>query len=106
MDEILELACLEAITTDDIELILLNELIFFRSDINVRSATYGHFNFDKLGDEECRQLFRFKKTDMERLRLSLRVPDVIITTERYRVTGNYKIDCFSLNLQIYEASDQ
>lgn len=73
--------------TDDIEYILINELLFFRSEIRIRSTSYGNFNFMGLCNEECRQLFRFNKMDMERLRITLAIPDVIKTTQRYHVSG-------------------
>jgi len=91
MEEILELVCLDEMTTDDVEHILLNELLFFRSEIHFRSTSYGHFNLDKISNESCRQLFRFEKRDLERLRLNLGIPDVIETAQRYRVTGRYLV---------------
>jgi len=89
MEEILELVCLDEITTVDIEHILINELLFFRSEIHIRSSSYGHFKLDKISNESCRQHFRFEKQDLKRLRLNLVVPDVIETAQRYRVTGKY-----------------
>lgn len=91
MEEMLSLVCLDEMSTDDVEHILINELLLFRSGIRIRSTSYGNFNFHQLSDEECRQLFRFDKRDMERLRFTLAIPDVIKTTQRYHVSGNYKI---------------
>lgn len=88
MEELLELVYLVEITTDDVECILVNELLSFRCDVRVRSHSFGNFNLDQLNDEECRQMFRFEKTDLERLRIMLGIPDIIETKQRYRISGN------------------
>jgi len=89
MEELLELVCLEEITNDDVECILLNELISFRSEIRVRSQVFGNFNLEELNNEECRQMFRFEKMDLDRLRICLRIPHTIESKQRYRVSGTY-----------------
>lgn len=89
MEELLELVCLEEITVDDVECILLNDLISFRSEIRVRSLEFGNFNLEEVSNDECRQMFRFEKTDIDRLRICLRIPHTIESKQRYRVPGTY-----------------
>lgn len=45
MEGFVELVCLEEITADDVERVLINELLFFRKEIRVRSL----FIFMRLG---------------------------------------------------------
>lgn len=89
MEELLELVYLQEITTDDVESILINELLLFRSEIRVRAHAFGNFNFDELNNEECRQMFRFEKKDLEQLRINLGIPDIVESKQRYRVSGRY-----------------
>lgn len=53
VEELLDLVCLEEITIDDMERVLVNECFFLR-DSRVRSHSFKSFNLDRLSNWECR----------------------------------------------------
>lgn len=71
---------------DDEDLLLL-----IPSPVRRRSIQYGRFNLNNLTLEECKQLFRFEKHDISRLRIALGIPSNITTDTRYTVSGKLTI---------------
>lgn len=49
------------------------------------------FNLDHFSRKECRKYFRFQKSDLERVRLALQLPQIVRTKEEDMVSGIEKL---------------
>ena len=68
------------ILSEDDELVLLSTLIG-------KSSERTSLQLDKLSDQDFNAYFRFKKNDIHRLRLNLRLPEKISCSNRTAVSG-------------------
>ena len=101
VDQILLLEHDEEFITDE-ELLLLQDLNNFQN-FELPYWKYQKFDLDNWSDDECWVDFRFRKNELEKLLVVLRLPNEIITYNRLRVDAMEAL-CLMLRRLAYSMS--
>lgn len=84
-EDVLEEMIFSELSSDQLAAIILSEL----SELPERTlySNRGFIDTASMTDAECRQMFRFEKDDLERLRTCLQIPDVVKNCQGIKVSG-------------------
>lgn len=90
MEEILNIGIFESDDDDDIDELLVDHLLNDEATLGPRATLYGRFTLNNMLEEECCNLFRFRKADIVRLARALAIPERVTTIDRVTVFGKFK----------------